>query len=418
MFHAPSLRRRSQAALAVLAATVLSTVASAQSTPRVIGLTRNTPLVLSQDVATCNPTTCPVALPAPSTIAGFVGGTCVDPRDRGVFVSNGLQMAKIDPRSTACVPLCPVLPVPNTTPNNPVTGLAYNESTNILYITDGSNVIRWYSVGGGCQLSLIFRCLPPIGAGEVLTGCATDDLNGLIFYSTALPGTPGGRVYVAPQTNPCAVLCVHFIANCGTLNMGPLVGLAFDSCARVLYATDGRVVVGHQFNSITCALGPQVQCCINTVGDPYVGLCLLPSTETSNGPSCTSLPCPSCPSMTHDLTGDPTIGNPSFSLDLSNAPGGSAAWLVLNVGPCAGPGVLSPPLCAPLLVPFAPPWLTLGPIGTGGAVGTCTGNVNLNLAIPLSPLFCGLTLSTQYLGFCGGGGFFVSNCLSWTIGAS
>jgi hypothetical protein len=418
MYSMPPFRRFSPVALAALAAVALPTLAAAQSAPRVIGLTRNTPFVVSQDVGTCNPSICPVALPPPSTIAGFVGGTAVDPRDRSVFVSNGLLMAKIDPRSTACAPTCPVLPVPNTAAGNEVTGLAYNESTNVLFVTDASNVIRWYSVGGGCQLSLINRCIAPVSAVELLTGCATDDLNGLIFYSAVVPGTAGGRVYVAPQSNPCNVICAHFIGNCGTITMGPLVGLGFDSCARVLWATDGRVVVGHNFDSILCALLGQVQCCINTVGDPYVGLCVLPSTEASSGSPCTALPCPACPSMRHELGGDPTLGNPAFSLDLVNAPGSTPAWLILNVGPCAGPGVLAPPLCAPILVPFAPPWLVNGPFGTGGAPATCTGNVSLNIAIPLSPLFCGLTLSTQYIGYCGAGGFYVSNCLSWTIGAS
>jgi hypothetical protein len=418
MSFSASLRSLPSAALVGLAGVALAAVASAQTPPRIIGLTRNAPFVVSQDVTNCNVGICPVGLAPSSTIAGFVGGTAHDPRDRGVFVSNGLQYTKIDPRSTACTQMCPILPVPNTTPNNPVTGMAYNESTNTLFITDASNVIRWYSVGGGCQLSLISRCLPPISAVEVLTGCATDDLNGLIFYSAVVPGVMGGRVYVAPQTNPCNILCAHPIQFCGTNPLGPLTGLAFDTCNPSHRSNEGRFTVWPNFDSITCTLFPQVQCCVNTSGDPYVGLCLLPSTETSAGPSCTSLPCPSCPTMSHELDGDPTIGNPAFALELNNAPGGTAAWLLLNLGPCAGPGVLSPPLCAPILVPFAPPWLALGPLGTGGAVGTCTGNLSLSFPIPLSPMFCGVTLSSQFIGLCGGPGTFVSNCLSWTIGAS
>jgi hypothetical protein len=415
MSRSASFRALESLTLAALAGAALASLGAAQSPSRIIGLTRNAPFLVSQDVTTCNVGICPVPLAPSSTIAGFVGGTAHDPRDRGTFVSNGLQYTKIDARSTACAPLCPVLPVPNTTPNNPVTGMAYNEVTNTLFITDASNIIRWYSVGGGCQLTLINRCIAPVSAVEILTGCATDDLNGLIFYSAVVPGVMGGRVYVAPQTNPCAVICAHPILQCGANPMTPLTGLAFDTCSRTLWATDGRMSVAHNFDSTTCTLFPQYQCCINTSGDPYVGLCILPSTEAAAGPSCQSAPCPTCPTMRHELGADPTIGNPAFSLDLVNPPGATAAWLVLNVGPCAGPGVLSPPLCAPILVPFAPPWLTAGPFGTGGAAGTCTGNVVLPFPIPNSPMFCGLTLSSQFIGLCGGPGTFVSNCLSWTI---
>ena len=43
-------------------------------------------------------------------------------------------------------------------------GMAYNETTNTLFITDASNIIRWYSVAGGCQLTLINRCIAPASA--------------------------------------------------------------------------------------------------------------------------------------------------------------------------------------------------------------------------------------------------------------
>ncbi len=397
-----------------LAAALLAGSATAQG-GTLVGLTRFNPFVVSQNTGTCAQAQCvPAGLPPPAAGFPFVGGTAYDSKTRGVWVSNGLQIAKVDPRN-ACQPQCPVLPMPNTSPNNPVTGLAYHEPSNTVYVTDQSNVIRWYTVGGGCQLSLVSRCIPPIGAGEILTGCATDDFNGRIFYCTASSTAGGGRVYVAPVTAPCAVVCSFPVTMCGTALMGPLQGLAFDACAGVLWVTDGRYTTGLTLSASGCVVTGSIQCCINGI-EPYVGLDILPRDEVSAGPNCTAGACPICPTMVHTLGGEPYVGSTTFSLDLQNAPGGTTATLFLNFGPCGAP-VFSPPLCAGIRVPFTPPPFTSsGP--TGGTPGLCNGSRSVVIPIPPNPSLCSLQLCSQFIGFCPPLSFansYASNSLSWAI---
>jgi hypothetical protein len=389
----------------------LLSAAHAQSPPRLVALTRITPRVVSQHTISCAQAQCiPAGLTPPPASSIYVGGAAYDSNARAVWVSNGLTIAKVDPRA-ACNPECPVLPMPNTTPNNPVTGLAYYEPANTLYVTDQSGTIRWYTVGGGCQLSLAGRCIAPIPPGDILTGCATDDQTGQIFYSAITPGNPGGRIYVAQIGSPCTPFCNFLITTCGTNTMGPLLGLAWDDCADVLWITDGRFTTGRRINPITCTLLSEIQCCTNT-GEPYIGLDVLTNNEGTTGSNCTAGSCPACPTLQHVLSSDPYFGNPAFSLDLINAPGGSTAVALFGAGPC-GPPFFSPPLCASLYVAsfsFA--------MAAGGTPGLCNGSAALTFAIPPNPALCGATFCSQYLGVCLPISFYVSNALQWTIGGS
>ncbi len=397
--------------IALAACAALATPAFAQG-PRIVGITATTPLVVSQDIGTCALAQCtPAGMPPPTPGLGFLGGTAYDNRTRGVWLSDGLLIGKFDVRN-ACAVQCPVVPMPNTSPNNPVTGLAYYAPTSTLYVSDRSNVIRWYSVTGGCTLTLVSRCILPIPAGDVVTGCATDDWTGQIFYTVVTPGSPGGRVVVAQIGAPCLPFCQFPVTTCGGNPMSPLVGIGYDSCAQVLWITDGRRTKGLRFDPINCIPLVEVQCCLNTV-DPYIGLDVMPSTEISSGPNCTTPTCPVCLSMQHKLGSDPFVGNAAFTLDLVAAPGGSTAILVLNVGPC-GPPVFAPPFCAGIRVPFSPPPLTVT-VGTGGTIGLCNGMAAIGLPIPANQALCGLPLCSQFVGVCSGGGLFASNALQWAI---
>jgi hypothetical protein len=390
-----------------------------QSPQRLIGLTSATPLVITQDMGNCAVAQCP-PFGFPPVAVPFAGGTAHDGITRGTWISDGFLIAKVDARNQ-CTFQCPPMPMPNTAPGNEVTGLAFNEITKTLWVTDRSGIIRWYNAAG-CPLTLVSRCIPPIPAGAVLTGCATDDVGDLLFYSIVIPGTPGGIVYVARQTAPCQPFCRIPLNQCLLGPLSPLTGLAFDSCKQTLWATDGKLTVGGVY-----ALSPtgactfsEVQCCINTSGEPLAGLCILPSTERPLGPNCTRPPCPACPNMQHVLGGEPIVGNPAFSLDLINAPNNSNAYLVFNVGPCTAPGTPIGIFCAPLLVPLVPPPLVGGPFATGAGAG-CTGGVVFNLPVPANIAICGAVFSSQYIGLCPGAalpGTFVSNCISFMVTAS
>jgi hypothetical protein len=205
---------------------------------------------------------------------------------------------------------------------------------------------------------------------------------------------------------------------CGTNTMGPLLGLAYDTCADVLYATDGRFTVRLAFNPITCTVLGAVGCCTNTL-EPYIGLDVLTNNETSSGPNCTAGTCPACVSMAHALGGDPYVGSPTFALNLNNCPGATTAVAIFNVGACGAP-IFSPPLCAGIRVPFVPPWFS-SPMPSGGTAGLCNGSASMGLPIPPNSALCGVACCSQFVGFCPPlslANTYVSNALSWTIGGS
>ncbi|MBK8980093.1 MAG: hypothetical protein IPM29_29690 [Planctomycetes bacterium] len=396
---------------ALLAAAVPGPRLAAQSGPRLVALTDLSPLVVRQDAASCAQSPCsPAGMPPAPAISPWIGGTAYDANSRGVWISNGLMIARVDARN-ACTVQCPAVPMPNTSPNNPVTGLAYYEPTDTLWVTDQSNVIRWYTVSG-CTLTLAGRCLPPIPAGDVLTGCAFDDQTGAIFYCAVTPGSPGGRVYVAQIGAPCLPYCQFDVLTCGSSPMSPLTGLAYDGCAQVLWVTDGRFTTGRSYDPIACVLLGEVQCCLNTV-ERYIGLGVMPSTETSVGANCTAGTCPTCPTMEHVLGSEPYVGNTAFTLDLVNAPGGSVGYVFFNFGPCGAP-ILAPPFCAGIRVPVVPPPFS-GSGPTGGTPGLCNGAASVSVPIPSVPALCGVPMCSQFVGVCPGSGLFSSNALDWMI---
>lgn len=402
-------------AAAVLAAAALTLPLAGQSGPSVVGFTSNTPLVITHDTGTCTETPCtPAGIAAPPAAMPWIGGTAYDATSRGVWVSNGMDIGKYDSRN-ACAVECAVMPMPNTSPNNPVTGLAYYDPAQELYVTDRGNVIRWYTVSGGCTLTLASRCLPPIPSGEILTGCATDDHTGAIFYTAVDPSGNGGTVYVAQIGAPCLPFCQFSVTTCGGNLMGPLTGIGYDDCAEEIWVTDGRYVKGISYDPINCVVLGESGCCVNTI-ERYIGITVLTSNEQSIGTSCTAGGCPTCPTMEHVLGSDPYPGNAGFTLDLVDAPGGSNAFVVFNIG-TAGPPVLSPPFCTGLVVPLFPPPFS-GTVPVGGTAGLCNGSGAFSLPIPTFPALCGTTFTSQFLGTCPSGSLFASNAVQWMIGGS
>ncbi len=409
--------------LAALLGAAAPATAQTFGIPEVIGLT-NSPTGL-HDVYMQDPTTClirrcrpPIGLaPVP-----WAGGTAHDPRDRFTWITDGVQIAKVDPRNL-CNVACPPASIPGIGPNDYVTGLAFDSITGTLYATVSDNTIREFSVTG-CQLQPTAQCSVTLPLNFVLSGCATDDESGSIWYSAAVwvgptPTPPAAIVYKAPLSAPCRASCRFTVPDCAGNLITRITGLGYDPCRDVLWVTDGTQVIGVRempTPTTPCQI-QQVQCCPNLgLSASFIGLGVLPATERSDGRPCGTGACPVCTSMVHRLRGDPVIGSAVFALELRQYPGQSFAFLLFNAGQCMPPGF--PFLCAPVLVPLAPPPIVVGPYAPTGTLGMCDAGVAQPLPIPLDPSICGQDFATQWIGICSdatGLGNFVSNCLSWTV---
>lgn len=401
---------------ATLAITALAAGLAAQTPPRILALTENAP-VLAQIDATCNVTSC--TPPLGPAITPWAGGTAHDPRDRNTWISDGLVLRKVDPRG-GCVPSCPVITPAFATAATPITGLAFNEELQRLFISYSNNRIAWFNAAG-CTLAYLGDCFVPVPVNHVLTALATEDATQEIYYSSSpflggLPN-PDSLVYRASQFAPCAPLCPPFrVPDCTPGVFTRLItGLAFDSCTRELHITDGWSVTSVT-NTWFCQ--PTITACcpapVITSGDRMTGLCVLPSTEVSVGGNCFSGTSPVCPTMKHVLRGDPTLGNLGFALDLVDAPAGSIAYVFFGLGGCVPPGTtFSGLICAPVLPPTF--YSAMFTVGAG-----CNATASIPFPIPNIPFFCGITISSQYIGQMppSWAGSYVSNCLTWSISAS
>lgn len=395
---------------------------TAQSAPQLVNLTDVAPLVVTQDLTLCSTGRCvPPGMPSPRAQGVLAGGVAHDPTARGTWISDGTVVARIDARQR-CNYQCSPTALPDLIAGQPVTGLAFDASREQLLAVDSANVLRRFTVQD-CSPSLLDRCTLPSAPGETVTGITFDVAADLILYSAAdwsAPGTAGGTVWITAATDPCTAICSVQINDCGGSTMGPITGLAFDSCESRLWATDGSLTVSGvlSLNGSSCDF-VQDKCCPSSFGEAFVGLTLAPGTEASNGNVCSSSPCRSCPGMRHELVGDPVVGNLAFGARLTDAPAATAAYLVLNFGTCAAQGALSPPLCGDILVPLGPVQpILVGPIATSGTPGACGGETEVSLPLPAVPLLCGVELSSQFFGLCpssGGIGTYVSNCLTWRL---
>lgn len=399
----------------------LAAPALAQTAPGLIGLTRNLPLVLNINTGTCLAQRCIPAIPSASTLPPWAGGTAYDSVRGGTWITNGNVIAEVG--QGTCATFCPAQPVP-ISPNAVATGLAYNESTKTLFISDSLNFISTVQVTG-CNLTVTSTCQtwPVSTTNPTIGGLATDDVNGLIFYSGSswTASTPNNTIFVARQTTPCNYFCKLLVPNCGGVVLGPITGLAHDCCRNVLWATDGINWTAISYNLTNCTATALSCCKLPFTTEPLIGLCTLPSIATSTdqtaaSKSCTNPSCATCPTMEHTMIGQPTLGTPGFTLRLDNAPAGATGYLLLNAGACTA-GV--PFGCGQIFVPLAG-WVVIGPFGTGGGVG-CTGGNAFTLSLAPNPSYCGLTFSTQYAVLCLAGtpiGTALSNCLSWMISSS
>ncbi len=412
---------------AVLSATALALSFSLQAQTgsvagsRLIGLTSSTPLVVTQDPSTCSATFCAPA-GFPSAASPLAGGTAYDAHTRGVWISDGKMLAKVDLRDR-CRYQCRPVNLPLISISTVVTGLAYDDVHRHLWASTSNNEILTFDVRS-CSISLIRRCVFPVAPGHTVSGLATDDAGKLIFIATSAwsgPSvTPGGVVYVSKMSSACRPFCKQAVQSCQNRPLRPLTGLGYDGCRKLVWVTDGSLVSGLSVDISQCTLREKQCCKMPLSTETYIGLCITPGTERSAGRSCTNGACPTCPQLRHELGGDPVIGNALFSLDLIDAPAHARAWLVLNAGPCQPTGPIVPPFCGRIMVPLGPlPPIVPAAVSTGGSTG-CTGNAQVALPVPVSASLCGVEFSTQYIGICPQVvmGTFVSNCLTWTVSSS
>jgi len=239
----------------------------------------------------------------------------------------------------------------------------------------------------------------------------------MLYIATSEKGTLGyaHSILGFAAKQPCVIRCKYAIKSTCLSSKRLLSGLAFYCCPkRTLYASDGLRNLELIATSTSC--GFLAGRCCAAAGD-YRGLAVTPGwTLTHLGKSCMSKPCRVCPN-TYLATagGDPSLGNPKFSLDLINAPTGSLPnFAVMYIrGAACSPGF--PVFCGR----FYPLPFHIGPLAAPISGSGCSGFARMPLPIPASANLCGLKLCTQYLILCpravGLPGIGLSNALQFQI---
>lgn len=414
---------------ALLGSTLLgSTLSPALTAQEVVGITQATPVLMRQRMdTTCAPRRC---LPAgfEKQVARHAGGTAYDSRIGGVWVTNGLQLANVDPRKGNCDYLCkpqkmPLPPAP--TLRHYATGLAFCDSGDPklkggpgwLFASYNSGYIARIDVRR-CSIKPSF-CRIALPAGSTIAGLTTDDVNRRLFIGVVNANGSNLILVSDLDKNWCSPICKVVPPSCNSATrLGPLSGLAFDPCRQTLYITDGKTTTRYAVaRPPQCQLRP-LGCCPG-VGDPFTGLAFLPNYDVhSVGKSCTRRACESCPTMRAELAGEPHLGNPNFGIALRNAPNkSSTAVLAVGVGACNAAGV-NLGFCGNLHVAMPPilSFFPLAPIGPNG----CNRDLTLPWQVPVNQNLCGLKVSFQWLVVCKGNptGHGVTNCVDFTFAGS
>jgi hypothetical protein len=403
--------------LAAVVLPLLSTAPLAQTNDHLVGLTRLVPHLRHIDHRGCTQLNqCPVPMPAMMVPPQWAGGTAWDPVTSGAWVTDGIQLAKVDDN---CVLQCPPRPIPTLLPNSYMTGLEVVESRNQLVVLDSLGNLHFYT--NTCPANFVTMCntgLAPAPQQTYTSGLAIDEGLGLVFIAYCDFATGANAIAVSLLQNPCQILCQFTPPPCTSV-FGAITGLAVDWGRRILYATDGSGTMAMTYTPFSPVIG-----CVTIVSwtccpggytpDHLVGLAVRPARETRMGQPCGNGACPSCPNV-HSLGNDPNLGNAFFHLRLDDAPVGSLAWCIVGATPCAGPGLMAPPLCGPI---YAQPLLgTIGPNPVTGP-GPCNGSTRFPFPLPLMPALAGWTLSSQCVALCsapGSIGTAVSNCMSFTL---
>ena len=351
----------------------------------------------------------------------------------GVWISNGKQLAQVDPYS--CTFRCNPQLAPLRSVSAEVTGLAYWEDEAALLMSDSENYLYWIDTSG-CTLSAV-ACdtwrKSVIPAGYTIGGLATDDVRRLMFVSASTFGasTVQNKIWAGSlgfPTKPISSTWCNFAAGCemsvpacGSTRLSAITGLGFDACTSTLYITDGRLVMAAKFvydaGKNKCSL-TSLWCCDRGTADRFGGLCVGPKRAFAVGKSCVGAPCIDCPGMVAGTYGEAFLGNRNFALTLTNAPTGSnPAFLAVGVGGCVTPGV---PIgfCETVKIGLAAPPLLIAMRVTPVGGGPCDGRAVFSFGVPKIVAFCGAQMSAQWAMECAGGsgrGNAITNCLTFEI---
>jgi hypothetical protein len=342
--------------------------------------------------------------PAPTRY--YSGGSAYDARHRVVWNSDGAILE--DSVIRGCTTRCGPMPATLVSGNAQVSGLAISQGKPRLF------QLATYEYYFEIVTYDLQQCPNPIAkctynfsttgplVRPVATGLAYSQRHDLLYIGISSRNTTTGKwehtCFVSPASSPCKPIC--------SFKLFPasdelLTGLAWDNCARILYATDGQLTQGHGFSGTNHCTPKYALPCKKQLNSVWHGLCLVPGDKDVRvGKSCTTAPCPSCPSMlASTYGGDPVLGNASFGFSLSQAPSNGIGVLLLRYGPL-GPGF--PFLCDRLYATTGP-LILLSAVPMGGS-GSCGGFANVNFPIPSSPglasVLCGAPLSSQWIVFC------------------
>lgn len=401
---------------------LLASAALAQTTPNLIALTLNTPLIDQSVHGTCTPlgNCAPLGLPLP-TIVPFpfwAGGTAWDSANSAVWATTGQVLGRYG--MNGCSVQCPPGPCPKSSPAAEATGLDLHDGNNQLWVIDSAGWITQCT-----------NACPPVAGPSWNTGLALsgttvtsaigiDELRGLVFYSTC-DFTGSGRIYAALLSNPGAWFQFSPVFDCMT-NPTLITGLAVDAGNSAIYWTNGRGT--HRWTYTYNPAGPSVAftpgtCCLQIapLPDPYTDLSIRWGGATPVGGPCANGSCPPCP-MIHTLRNAPLLGS-VLQLGLDQATPSTLALCAVDFGGCNPTGPFIPPFCGPILIPLTAAMLPMGPYIPAGP-GPCNASATAFLPLPPNPTFAGTVMSSQWFTLCGAsgtlsGGTQMSNCLTWVL---
>ena len=399
--------------LALILTLAAAAPALAQTPNSLVGLTRNGGDLRQQSHTACAVLNqcSPAGFPSAAGLPLNAGGTAWDAIHGAAWISNGRFVACVD---DACNYLCTPVLLPGLGAGVVVSGLEAVTKRQQLWAIDSADNLRVLDMMT-CPPAPVSTCPVAFPLPLVTGGLAVDELADLVFFARHDPATGLNYIAISSLQNPCTLLSTQPLPPCA-IAMTAITGLAVDSVARLIYATNGERTMAISYVPLVGvgAVFTNATCCPPMAGnvDPLVGLALRPGRATQTGVACSAAACPACP-MNHGLDGDSVLGNANFQLRLGGAPAGSFAWCMVGDGPCVPAGVVVPPLCGPAhTLPL------LGILGANLTVGAgCGASADFPLPIPASAGLGGIVLSSQCFVWCpfGAGGTAMSPCLSFEL---